>query len=127
MPLATFDFLARVVADPSTVSVGFDALAVQNGCRGPATLVVLLPGQGTESRVDTLPGVVERPLAEDRMDRFPRRKAARKQPPGDASFDNIEDGIHHQTPVGRRTSTFEDGWEHWFDNCPLGIRKVGLV
>ena len=127
MTLATFDFLARVIADISAVAVGFDTLAIQNGGRGAAALALLFPDHRTEPRIDGFPGVVERPFAENSMNRAPGRKSRREQPPRYTSFDDVENGIQDQTPVGGRTPTFGDSREHWFDDGPLGIREVGFV
>ena len=72
--LAPFDLLGCVVADSPAVPVGFHALAVQDGRRGPRAFAGRAPHQGPEPGVERLPDVLPRPFAEDMVDRLPRRK-----------------------------------------------------
>ena len=127
MALAPFDFLGRVVADAASMPVGLDALAVQDAGGGAAPLALLLAGQASQAGVETLPRPIQRPLAEDRVDRLPRRKARGKQTPRNASLDHIKDGIDHPASIRWRTAQLGGRWAQRLQEGPLGDGEVGFV
>ena len=53
--------------------IGFNALPVQDGRGGPATLACPFPHQGAEAGIDRFPSVVQSPFAEDVIDGVIRR------------------------------------------------------
>ena len=127
MPLAAFDLLAGVIADPTAVTSRFDTLTVQNGRRWATALAVSLPDKGAQRIIESRPLMVERSLSEDMANRFPVRKVRRQITPRAATFDQIQDGIQNAPPINWRASAFGGFGEPRFEVSPLGIRETGLV
>src|ERR1035437_7369378 len=115
MPLATFDPLAGVIPHTATMTSRFDTLTVQNRRRWATALAVSLPDKGAQRIIEGRPLVVERPLPEDMINRFPVRKVRRQITPRAATFDQIQDGIQNAPPINRRASTFGGFGEHRFE------------
>ena len=127
MTLAAFDVFGRVAAHGATVGIGFDALAVEHGGGGAATLAVRWPLERPQPIVERPPGVIAAPLAENVTDGFPRWEVGGQQPPGDAAFEDIKDGVDNGAPVGGRSSALAGLGEHGFDEGPLGVGEAGVV
>src|SRR6266567_9017575 len=68
-----------------------DRLTVDDPRTGLAIASRLRPHALPQGRVDALPGTVETPEPEVVLDRLPRRKLVRQQPPGTAAADDVND------------------------------------
>src|ERR1035437_6732821 len=122
-----FDPLAGVIAHPSTMTVGLDALAIENGGREPTALAVSFPGQRAQRVIEGGPLVVERPLPENVVDRLPSREVGGEIASRAATLDDIQDGIQDAPPIHRWAATFSSLGQHRLEVSPLGIRKTGLI
>jgi len=127
MPLAAFDPLAGVVADVAAVTGGLHALTVQNRCRWPTAFALSFPDQRAQRVVERGPLMVADPLSENMVNRFPMGKVGGQITPRAATLDDIQDGIQNAPPIDGWASAFSRFGEHGVEECPLGIRKTGLV
>lgn len=107
--------------------IGFDALAVQNGCRGAAAPARANAQKHAQCAVEGMPGLVEGPFAENVIDRLPRRETGRKHAPLDAALDHVENRVDHLPPVRWGTSSPRRFRQHPFQIVPLRIGKITLV
>jgi len=93
MSLASLDLLARIVAARAAAFGCLDALAVQDRCGrarlAPGTLAVA----HDQMMVDRLPRAVVAQPGEPAIDRAPRGKAVRHEPPGDTTAQHVTDGV----------------------------------
>ena len=127
MPLAPLDPLAGVIANTTAVTVGLDALAVENGSGGLRALVVGFPNERAQRVVEGRPLVVADPLPEDMINRFPSGKVDGQITPRAATLDDIQDGIQDTPPINGWASALGGFGEHWFEVSPLGIRETGFI
>ena len=127
MALTAFDPLAGVKAHPATMAGGLDALTIQNRRRGAAALAVHFPHHRAQRVVERRPLVIERPLPENMVNRFPMGKFHGEVTPRAATFDDIQDGIQDLPPINRWPSAFGGLGEHWFKVSPLGVGETGLI
>ena len=127
MALAAFDPLAGVVAHPSAMPGGLDALTIQNRRRGAAALAVRLAHQRAQRVVERRPLVIERPLPENMVNRFPMGKFRGQVTPRAATFDDIQDGVQDLPPINWWSSAFGGFREHGFKVGPLGVGEAGLI
>ena len=61
------------------------------------------------------------------MDRFPRGKIREEQTPGNASLDDIKDGIDHPASSRGWPAQFGGGREKGLQNGPLSVGEVDLA
>jgi len=127
MSFAAFDSLAGIVTHAPAVSVGLDALTVQNRSRWPAVLAMRSPNQNTQRIMNHSPLMVGHLLAEDVINGFPLWKISGQIAPRAAAFDQIEDGVEDSPPIFGRSSMFGRFGKHRFDPGPLGVSKVRVV
>ena len=127
MPLAAFDPFGGVLAHTAALTVGLHALTIQNGRRGPAALAADFSDEGAQRVLEDRPLVIERPLPENMVNSFPRRKVGGQISSRAATLDDIKDGIQDAPTVGGRASAFGGFWEHRFEVSPLGIRETGFI
>ena len=127
MALAAFDPLAGVIAYRAAVTVGLDALAVENGGRGPRAFVLSSTDERAQRVVEGGPLVVERPLPEAMIDGLPRRKVGRQITPRTATFDDIQDGIEDAPPIRGWASALGGFGQHRFEVSPLGVREAAVI
>src|ERR1039457_3457045 len=127
MSLAAFDPLARVIAHRAAMTVGFDALAVENGRRWSRAFALGLADERAQGIVESGPLVVQRPLPEDMIDGLPRRKVGGQITPRAATLDDIPDGIQDASQIRTWLSAFGGFGQHGLEVSPLGIRKTGLI
>jgi hypothetical protein len=127
MPLAAFDPLAGVIANPAAVTSGFYTLTVQNRRRWAAALVVSSPNERAQRVVERGPLVVAYPLPEDMVNRFPSGKVSGQIAPRAATLDDIQDGIQDAPPINGWASAFGGFGEHRFEVGPLGICETGFI
>ena len=125
--LASFDPLGRIVTDRTTVGSGLHTLTVEDGRRGAAAFARGVAHAGPETGVESLPGVIPRPLPKDMVDGFPRGKTLGQQAPLNAPFDDIKNRVEDAAPVGGRSSAFLAHGEHGVEEGPLGIGQTGVV
>jgi hypothetical protein len=83
----------------TAVASGLDALAVQNSCREPAALVVVLANQDTQSIVEYGPLMVMNPLPVDMIHGFQMGKVRGQVTPGTATLDQVQNGINYMPPI----------------------------
>src|SRR5712692_8591943 len=74
-----------------------DRLTVDDPRTGLAITSRLRPPALPQGRVDALPGAVETPAPEVVVERLPRRKRVRQQPPGTAAADAVQDAVEDLT------------------------------
>ena len=127
MAFATFDPLAGVIANGTTVTCRLHTLAVQNGGGGPTALVVGFPHEQAQGIVERGPLMVVNPLPEDMIHGFPIGEIGGQITPGAATLDQIQDGIHDAPPIFGRASAFGGLGQHRFEISPLGVGEVGVV
>jgi len=102
-------------------------LAVQNGGGGAAAFALRSPDESAERVVERGPQVMERPVPENMIDRFPRRKVGGQVTLGDAAFDHIEDGVQDAPQIGPWPTALGGFGKHRFEIGPLGFREAGVV
>ena len=127
MPLAAFDPFAGVIANTTAVTVGLDALAVENGSGGLRAFAVGPPNECAQGVIEGCPLMVADPLSEDMINRFPSRKVDGQITPRAATLDDIQDGIQDAPPINGWASAFGGFGEHWFEVSPLGIRETSFI
>ena len=93
----------------------------------PARSKLGRPPTDRRAVVDSQPGVVEGPFAEDVVNRLPGWKARGRVAPLNTCFDNEQDGVNNSPPVRGRPSEFGAGGKHRFKKSPLGVGKTGGV
>src|SRR5260221_4029194 len=125
--LSPLDPFACIVADLASVTVGFDALAVEDGGRG--LLLPLLSDAHTDSQgvVERGPSLVQAPGAKDVINRLPPRIGRGHLAPRNTSLENLQDGIDDSSPVGRRSAIFFSSRKHGLEELPLRVGQIGIV
>ena len=124
--------LGPVLAHPlgeglAAVPVRFDALAVENGGAGLFVAALGRPHTDAQGVVESGPGVIPTPLAENVVDSLARPKTLGQQPPGDAALEHIEDGVDDATAVGGRTTELFRFRQHGLEKLPLRVGEIGFV
>ena len=109
------------------MGIGFNALAVENGGGRSASLAFVGANQCPQSGIERLPCIGKRPLPEDMVNGFPRRKAHGQQTPLDAALEDIQDGVEDATTVGGRASSFLGCGQHRLKQIPLRVGEAGVV
>src|SRR6266545_3538831 len=99
VPLASVDLFAGIKADLAPVAVGFDALTVQDGGGGLGVALLVGTNAGAQRVVESRPGVVQAPRAENVIDSFPRWILCGQKAPWNAAFEDIQDGIDHAPAI----------------------------
>jgi hypothetical protein len=127
MPLAAFDALAGVIANAPTVTGRFDTLTVQDGGGGPTALAVGSAHQDAQGIMNHGPLMVDHPLPENVINRFPVGKVGGQITPRTATFDQIEDRIDNVPPIFGRASASGRFGKHGLEISPLRISKVRVV
>ena len=89
---AALGLFARVVTDVAAVRIGAHGLAVEDAGGGLRPLAGGLARPSAEFGVERGQKAAAAPVPEVMIDRFPRRKALRQQPPRAAGLDQIQNG-----------------------------------
>ena len=127
MALPSLDPLAGVIADAAAVTSGLNALTVQNRRRRPAALIVSFSDERAQRIVERRPLMVNDPLPEDMINRFPMGEVCGQITPRATTLNQIQDGIDDSPPIHWRASAFGRFGQHWFEVSPLGIRETGVI
>src|SRR6266536_3480260 len=90
VPLASADLFAGIKTDLAPVAVGFDALAIQYGSAGLGLALFVVTNAGAQGIIESRPGVVQAPSAENVIDSLPRRILFWQKPPRNATFEDIQ-------------------------------------
>src|SRR5208337_3420396 len=77
----TLDSFARIIADGTAVSGGFDALAVQYARSRLAAPALVFPDQDPQGIIESRPLMTLLPAPEDTIDRLPRWEISGQIPP----------------------------------------------
>ena len=86
--------------------IRFDALAIENGGRRTTILALRRAHLRPEASVQAVPGIVESPPAKNMVDGLPTREVMRQEPPLNASFGDVEDGIDDLSAIDLGTAFF---------------------
>ena len=124
--LATLRLLAGVVTHLAPVSIGAHRLAVDDGGTGPCPLANAGAHPQTQLLVEDRQKPVATPAPEVVIDRLPRGKGPRQQPPLAAGFGEVEQGVDDLPQRGARTAQCLRGRQHRLQLGPLGIGQIGL-
>src|SRR5437899_1406077 len=82
---AFVDLFAGIKPNLAPVAVGFDALAVQYGGARLGITLFIVPNAGAQDIMESRPGAVQTPRAEDVIDGLPRRILFWQKPPWNAT------------------------------------------
>ena len=85
-----------------------------------------------ERGVNFLPNSGQTPVAEQAVDRLPRREIVGDHPPRPTGPQVVEDGIDHLSPIdGNRLSAFASAGfrlgQQWVQTFPLLVGQIGRV
>src|ERR1041385_1021185 len=103
------------------MAVRLDTLAVQDGGGGVIPSPVLSAHADSEGIVQSRPSLVQAPGSKHMVHSFPGWIVLRQLAPRNASFENIEDGIHDKPPVRLRSAAAFGFGEHRLEELPLLI------
>jgi hypothetical protein len=128
MPLAPFDLLAGIIAPHAAAFGGSDALAIHHGGGRAGFAPNPLAVAHDQMVVDDLPAAVITQPGEPTIDRAPRRKTLRHQPPRDAAAQHIAHGVddlpHRPCPLA---ATPRLGWKERLKDRPLTVGQVASI
>src|SRR6185295_9179631 len=127
MTLSSLNPFTGVVADFASVTVGFDALAVEDGGRGLLTPALVGAHADSQRIVEGRPSLVQTPGSEDMVDSLPRRVSFRQKPPRDATLENIQNRINHAPALSRSAAELLWSGNHRLQEFPLRVRQVSFV
>jgi len=127
VPFPAFDPLGCVVSDFTSVTVGFDALAVQNSCTWLIVPAFLPTNTGPEAIVERDPNVITRPLSENMIDGLPRGEGRGQQAPLHTALQYVDDRVHHHSRVSARPASLCGFGNHRLQELPLGVGEIGFV
>src|SRR6266487_3240345 len=127
VPLASVDLFAGIKPNLAPVAVGFDALAIQYGGARLGITLFIVTNAGAQDIMESRPGAVQAPRAEDVIDGLPRRILFWQKPPGNATFEDIQDRIDHAPAIGRRSATLFGFRKHRLKKLPLSVGEFGFV
>lgn len=91
MSLAAFDPFASVIAHPAAMTVGLDALAVENGRRWSGAFALSFTDERAQHIVEDGPLVIADPLPKDMIDGLPRRKVGGQITPRATTLDDMQE------------------------------------
>ena len=91
--------------------------------------VALLVGTnaGAQGVIESRPGVVQAPRAEEMVDRFPTRVAFGQKAPWNAAFQDIQDRIDHPSAIGWWSATLFRFGQHRLEKFPLSVGEFSFV
>ena len=127
MTLSSLDPLAGIVPNLAPMPVRLDALAGQDCRRGLFSSTLFQADAGPEGIVESAPSLVESPSTENMVDSLPTGIGRGEQAPGNSSFENIEDGVDHQSPVRWRSAKLFGFRKHGHEELPLSVGQIGIV
>jgi len=127
VPLAAVDLFAGIKTDLAPVAVGFDALAIEYSGAGLGITLLVATNAGAQGIIESRPGVVHAPRAEDVIDGLPRRILFWQKPPWNAPFEDIQDRIDHAPAIRRRSAAFFGFRKHRLKKFPLSVGEFGFV
>jgi hypothetical protein len=127
MAFTALNPFASIVTNLSTVRIGFNSLAIQNGCRRSGTFIGGCTNKAAEPGVKSFPGIIFSPLPENMENSLEGRKVRGQETPLNASLDHIEDRINDASAVRRRSTAFLSRWQHRFEHSPLIIGETRVV
>src|ERR1043166_1274061 len=127
VPLASVDLFAGIKPNLAPMAVGFDALAIQYGGAGLGVTFFIVTNAGAQGIIESRPGAVQAPRAEDVIDGLPRRILFWQKPPWNAAFEDIQDRIDHAPAIRRRSAAFFGFRKHRLKKLPLSVSEFGFV
>jgi len=111
------------LTDAAVMTIRLRTLAVQNGGRGLGAFALGFPDQSAQRVVEGRQVMVQGPLAENMVNRFPRWEVGGQIAPRDAALNDTRDGVQDAPSVGGRTSTLGKFGEGARDkDSPVGHR-----
>src|SRR5881296_3548239 len=113
--------------DLAPVAVGFDALAIQYGSAGLGIALFVVTNAGAQGIIESRPGVVQTPRAEDVIDSLPRRILFWQKPPWNAAFEDIPDRIDHAPAIRWRSAALFGFRKHRLKKLPLSVGEFRFV
>src|SRR5260370_23987256 len=132
VPLASGDFLARVVAALSALIRGFNRLAIDDGGGRRNVAAFGLAHVVAQGVVNKCPSPILAPASVITVDGLPRTKVPGQQSPGTASANHVKHRVDQAATVQRgRSPTFAlSGFRSWyqqFDIFPFFATQVSWI